>query len=115
MRESLIKQIRLAKVENRITSSTKNDSGDWQDTWGDVSIGCVGVIRFNHYGRSWKILGEAVAEAKQDFPCLSDGDIRVVQYGGRHYAGTFGIEFDLPEDTQLPEGYESINQLEVRK
>ena len=56
-----------------------------------------------------------MAEAKQDFPCLSDGDIRVVQYGGRHYAGTFGIEFDLPEDTQLPEGYESINQLEVRK
>jgi hypothetical protein len=67
------------------------------------------VIRTNCYGHSFKIIKELVFEARKDFPKLLDDNIEIVQFAGRHYARTYGIEFSVEN---APEDYNRINQLE---
>jgi hypothetical protein len=69
------------------------------------------VIRTNCYGHSLEIINKLVAEARKDFPGLSDDEIEIVQFAGRHYARTYGIEFNSSK--YYPEGYSSISQLEL--
>jgi hypothetical protein len=54
-------------------------------------------------------------EAKKDFEDLTPDNIQVVVFGGRHYAGTYGIEFDVPPYAEAPKEYSEIRVLEFIK
>lgn len=88
------KEIRLTKTKDTLT---------------------IGVIRNPNYGSPLNWFTEAANIAKADFPELTDNDIKIVQYGGSYYKGTFGIEFTLPDMYEAPEGYKEIYQLELTK
>lgn len=75
----------------------------------------IGVIRNPGYGSYLNWFIEAANIAKSDFPELTDNDIKIVQYGGSYYKGTFGIEFILNDMYEAPEGYKEIYQLELTK
>lgn len=51
------------------------------------------IIRTNTYARTLSHINNLVSKAKKDFPSLSDEDIMIIVYAGRHYKGTYGIEF----------------------
>ena len=68
------------------------------------------VIRTNTYGASVAKMQQLFAVAKQDFPELTEEETRVVQFAGRYYARTYGIEFKVGAD--IPDGYQEIAQLE---
>jgi hypothetical protein len=74
----------------------------------------VSVIRAGgHYGNSVALINKWVAIAKQTYPGLQDERIKVVQYGGDRYAGTFGIEFPTPGNgLTAPDGWSVIQELE---
>jgi hypothetical protein len=116
----IIKEIRLFKVRESI-SWNKELEREEPETKGniitmvDVPAHCV--IRTNYYGMSVakvKVLAEA---AKESFPAIKDEDIKIVQYGGDYYAGTFGIEFDCPDPrcSAAPNGWQPIHELERTK
>jgi hypothetical protein len=48
-----------------------------------------------------------------DFPDI-DADPEVIQYGGRRYKGTFGLEVIVPQGTAVPDEYEEIGQVEYK-
>jgi hypothetical protein len=54
-------------------------------------------------------------EAVADFPSLVQKDVAIVHFGGRHYSGTFGIEFDAPSLEAVPEAYRPVNQVETTR
>ena len=97
---NIIKEMRLARTE----PATKDRE--------ERQVGCIGIIRLNHYGSQFNWLLEIVNEAKKDFPHLKDEDIKVVHYGGIYYKGTFGVEFHLPDSTTLPKDYSEIHEIE---
>ena len=107
-----IKEIRLSRTEYRTVAWHTADNSE---TKANVKVGTVGIIRFNHYGSGLDVINQAAAIAKKDFPCLTDEKIKVVQYGGDRYRGTFGIEFNLPDMEIAPEGYRIIDKLELQK
>ena len=76
------------------------------------SITCV--IRTDTYGSSLEFFIDLYNVAKEDFPKLSEKDVQIVQYGGRHYRGTFGIEFCMSEGTKIPDSYQEYSFLEQR-
>ena len=114
----IIKEIRLSRTETR-TNSTKVDlpggGHEWRDESKPYTVNTVGVIRTNTYAKTLDHVLELAAIAKQDFPNLADKDIRITHYGGSYYAGTFGLEFDLPEMTEAPTGHRPIQELELTK
>lgn len=67
------------------------------------------VIRTSTYCHTFAFFKELVAEAKKDVPEVDEDGIEVVQFSGRYYARTYGIEFNC--DTK-PEDYTDIHQLE---
>jgi hypothetical protein len=77
----------------------------------DRTIPAICVIRTNCYSSQWSFLFKLVAAAKADFPDLQDEMIRVVHFAGRHYAGTFGIEFE--PCSVVPSDYQAIRELEL--
>lgn len=77
----------------------------------DYVYPAICVIRTNCYGSQWSFLSSLVAIAKSDFPDLLDANIRVVHFGGKYYAKTFGIEFE-PTGC-VDDSYEKILQLEM--
>ena len=71
------------------------------------------VIGTNCYGSQLSHIKALSDQAKQEFPSLSDDDIKIVHFGGRYYARTFGIEFTPPiAGDSAPEGWRVINELE---
>ena len=70
------------------------------------------VIRTDTYVHSLEHILNLFNTARQDFPDLKPKDVKVVQYGGRRYARTFGIEFEKPREIEVPEEYDHIQQLE---
>lgn len=68
------------------------------------------VIRTNTYGHSLALMQKLFEIARQDFPELDAEQVQVVQFAGRHYAKTYGIEFKA--ETNIPKGYDEIAQLE---
>ncbi len=70
------------------------------------------VIRTNTYGSTLSFLQKLFDEAKKDFPHITPEMADIKLYGGRHYKGTFGIEFNLDVGVKIPGTYESITKLE---
>lgn len=70
------------------------------------------VIRESSYGSKLDKFERLFSIAKKDFPNLSSQDVEVVQFGGRYYSRTFGIEFE--SDIIPSEEYKRISSLEYR-
>jgi hypothetical protein len=70
------------------------------------------VIRTQTYTHSWGYFFNLVKEAKKDFPGLTTDKIEIVHYGGRHYKGTYGIEFVLNKKIPISKEYTQISNLE---
>ena len=70
------------------------------------------VIRNRGYGSCMDYFLEMMQAAMKDFPELTPSSIEVKHYGGRHYKGTFGIEFKMDLDKINYEVYREISQLE---
>lgn len=75
------------------------------------SVG-ICVLRFDHYGSGLDQFMELFRVAEIDFPELRWPDVCIVQFGGRTYKRTFGIEFK--PKANVPEKYERIAKLEWR-
>lgn len=73
------------------------------------------VVRSRNYGSSLAKFLDFAAEARKDYPQLSDDDIEIVHYGGDRIARTFGIEFVPPVKKPVLEGWTIIHQLELTK
>lgn len=75
------------------------------------------VIRRDDYAHSLKAINELIAIALSDFPTIDiDRDweeIKIVQYGGKRYKRTFGIEFISPTAIATLE-YKRIGVLEYK-
>ena len=69
------------------------------------------IIRTNTYGKSLKLIIDLYNEALKDFPKLKYEDVIIIQFSGRHYARTYGIEFKV--ETNVPEEYFRIDELEM--
>jgi len=74
------------------------------------------VVRPNNYSHRLSDITALVAEARRDFPgwLQSEDDIHIIMYGGSHYKGTMGIEFEVPAGTAIPDSYRQIQELELR-
>ncbi len=70
------------------------------------------VIRSNTYAKSLDYIFDLFGIAKSDFPELKPENVNVVQFAGRRYARTYGIEFEKIEGADVPSEYEQISQLE---
>jgi hypothetical protein len=70
------------------------------------------IIRTTLYDRSLDYLVHLLKIAQKDFPSIEPKDIQVVQYGGKRYAKTRGLEFEIPKGFEVPDDYTSINELE---
>lgn len=68
------------------------------------------VIRDDAYGNSLEKFIKFANVANEDFPEVKL-DIRVQQFAGDSAARTYGIEFNIPEGVEIPDGYDSINSL----
>ncbi len=86
----------------------------WKDRRPEFSKDRI-IIRSNCYGSSIGYINKLVDEAKKDFKGIDVDSINIVHYGGRHYAGTFGIEFDVPPDTFMLIGYSEVSNTELTK
>lgn len=71
----------------------------------------VYVVRKRSYGSYLSDIEELYQVAKADFPHLQREAVTVVKYGGRHYKGTFGIEFRKLGPAH--NSYRQVRQLEV--
>lgn len=67
----------------------------------------VGIKPNNYYSGLDQILQMAEI-AKTDFPQLELADIHTVAYDGDRWKRITGIEFSLPADTPIAEGYVEI-------
>jgi hypothetical protein len=71
------------------------------------------VIRSNHYSSQLSYFNKLFEAACFTYPNLQTEDCKVMQYGGRSYSGTFGLEFNPPEDCEeLMPGWVAIPELE---
>lgn len=73
------------------------------------------ILRSLYYGSSVGHINKFIEEAKKDFPGIDVDKIEIIQYGGRHYAGTFGIEFQVKPDSNPLEGYREVSTTELKK
>src|SRR5690606_12806527 len=70
------------------------------------------VISSGKYSRSIAFFLEAAAEAKRDFPFLTDKDIEVFIITKSSYnQGSAGVRFSLPENSEK-KGYRLAEQLD---
>jgi hypothetical protein len=105
----VIKEIRLAY--SRMSSNMSWVNGKEEMTMIEVDMKAVCVVRSKAYGCTLTKLVQMAAIARQDFPDLKDEDIRVVQFGGDSFRGTWGIEFDGGNLTVAPPSWRSIPEL----
>ncbi len=68
------------------------------------------VIRLSGYGSEMSSFYKMLYEAQRDFPNITADDVTIIQYGEKHYAKTFGIEFKV--GYYAPGEYTRISQLE---
>ena len=71
------------------------------------------IIRTNCFTSTFKHFVMLKAILDGDFPDI-DVEPEVTHYGGRHYKGTFGLEFTLPMGSPVPQEYEEIGQVEYK-
>jgi len=73
------------------------------------------IVRSKVYDRSLGHVVELFEAAKRDFPDLDidPAQVEVVHYAGSRYAKTRGIEFRVPEGTEIPESYTEVRQKEL--
>lgn len=69
-------------------------------------------IKPNNYSSRIPQILEMVAIAKEDFPFLKDEDIHTVAYDGDRWKRQTGIEFQVPDSTTIPEGWNEVGCLE---
>lgn len=69
------------------------------------------ILRLPHYGHSLYQIMSLYQEAGKDFGTLDSQKVDVVQYGGKVYKRTFGIEFNSM--VEPPEGYKQVEQVEA--
>ena len=74
----------------------------------------IAIVRTNCYASNLTLFGTLFTVALRDYPGLEQDACRVVQFGGDRYAGTFGIEFN-PPDNEIRPGWTIVNQLEKLK
>lgn len=72
------------------------------------------IIRSLRYGSSIGYFNKLVEQAKKDFPNINVESIEVVQYGGRHYARTYGIEFSVKPNEYPLKGYREVPTTEYK-
>jgi len=78
---------------------------------------CAGiyVIRTNTYGHTWGYFNTLLAEAIKDFPELDNSKVEIVQFAGRRYARTFGIQFVVDKcEEKSNKNYSEISNLEFQ-
>jgi hypothetical protein len=68
------------------------------------------ILRTGTYGHSLAYFLGLAEQAAVDFPGITLGDVSITHYGGRHYTGTFGIEF--PTMTKPGPEYTELQQVE---
>lgn len=73
------------------------------------------VLREDNYGRSLAKFHKLFAQAQEDFPDrnLTEKDVEIFQYGGDTIKRTWGLEFTIPSDYQIPAGYIRLEELEL--
>lgn len=71
------------------------------------------ILSANTYQHSISFLNELSAEAKRDFPWLTDNDIEVfVVVQSRYNQGFWGVRFTLPEEASRKEVYRNVPTLD---
>ena len=70
------------------------------------------VLRTEHYTKKLGYILMLFFEARKDFPNLHPKDVEVICYAGRRYSKTYGIEFEKPKGTIVPDNYSPLLQLE---
>lgn len=70
------------------------------------------ILRSRTYTSSLDYFLMLFKEATKDFKDLRESQVEVIQYGGRHYKGTFGIEFKSTE--KPPKEYEKRKAVEFK-
>jgi hypothetical protein len=68
------------------------------------------VIRTNSYSHQLDHINMLITEAKKDFPNLSDPEIEIILFAGRHYARTMGITFKATGEVNA--NYSEISNME---
>ncbi len=71
------------------------------------------IIRTNCYISTFSHFLMLKSVLDTDFP-NTNIDPEVIQYDGRHYKGTFGLEFTLTQGSSVPQEYEEIGQVEYK-
>ena len=62
------------------------------------------IVRSRSYCHSIYHIKSMAAVLQKDFPELTEHDIEIVHYGGRHYSGTMGAEAKVII-SEIPEEY----------
>lgn len=71
------------------------------------------ILSANTHQHSIAFLNELSAEAKRDFPWLTDNDIEaVVVVLSGYNQGFWGIRFSLPEGVSCKDGYREVSRLD---
>jgi hypothetical protein len=71
------------------------------------------IIRTNTYASTFAHFQMLFDEVKKDFPTLIPESANIVHYGGRHYKGTYGIEFKINEfEIPVPAEYKEVSSVE---
>ena len=107
MEIEVIKEIRLAGCHKPTTSQV---APGCQDRYPAVAI-----VRNRYYGSALSRFQGFYAIACQTFPDLKPENVQVVHYGGSRHAGTYGIEFNVGDITEAPEGWSPIESLEYTR
>ncbi len=68
------------------------------------------IVRTNSYGSSFGFFQRLFDEVKKDFPHITPDNADIKHYAGRHYKGTYGIEFNV--FGALPESYKEVSSME---
>ena len=68
------------------------------------------MLRENNYNSSLEKFDRLWNIIVEDFPEVKRSDVEIVQYGGRFYKYTFGIEFNVRGE--IPEDYHFIKNPE---
>ena len=70
------------------------------------------IVRSNTYGSNMEHFQQLYDAAKVDFPHLTPKIADIKHYGGRHYKGTYGIEFNVDAEIAVPVNYKEISEVE---
>lgn len=72
------------------------------------------IVRTDTYASTLGHLEMLFAEARNDFPGLVQDRVEIVHYGGRSYARTYGLEFDVEPTQRIPDSYKAVQEVELK-